>query len=172
SVETIISPLFGWDATMHWATKAKVWFDHRELVPFVDTQVWLELPPDSAKFTDHHPAYPPTVSLLQLWMALSVGRWSETVINWPWPMMLLSMWLIVYGHGRVLGVSRPSALVFAYFVISLPMVGTHVALAGYADLLLGLSYLAACLCLMDWGRSGRREMLILAVAMALLCTQV
>ena len=37
AIDTALRPLFGWDATMHWATKTRVWFEYLELRPFLHT---------------------------------------------------------------------------------------------------------------------------------------
>ncbi len=62
-LELVWRPLFPWDATMHWATKARVWFDSQSLVPFVENGQWLELG-GAGVFTDHHPGYPVTTPLV------------------------------------------------------------------------------------------------------------
>ena len=172
TTEALLRPLFPWDATMHWATKARVWFDQASLVPFVHTQDWLEMDSSARVFTDHHPDYPPTVSLLQLWIVVALGAWSETLINLPWPLFMLSVALIFYGQARYLGVSTLSAVCFCYFLLSLPLLGTQVALAGYADFPMGVCYLAAALALLRWTDAGSRRQLLLGVFLTLMLTQI
>ena len=64
-MEVYWRPLFPWDATMHWATKARVWFEYRTIVPFVDNGTWLSLFGEGV-YTDRHPDYPSTIPLLQV----------------------------------------------------------------------------------------------------------
>ena len=83
AVELMGRPLYPFDATMHWATKARVWFEQGELVPFVDNTAWLKMGGDGV-YTDHHAVYPVTTPLLQVWMTSAIGRWDESVMNLPW----------------------------------------------------------------------------------------
>ena len=89
-LEVLWRPLFPWDATMHWATKAKVWFEFKSMVPFVENPDWLNTG-GAGVFTDHHPTYPPTISLLQVWMNLATGRWDESLMNLPWLLCLIAL---------------------------------------------------------------------------------
>ena len=170
--ETMLRPMFGWDATMHWATKAKVWFDQGTLVPFVDNERWLELPGSEPVFTDHHAGYPAVVPLLQVWMGIAAGGWSESRVNSAWPLFMLALGLIVYGQGRLLGVARLPAAAFAYMVISLPMVGVQVALAGYADLPLAACYTGAVLSLISGHATGNGRHFVAALLLAFAGTQI
>ncbi|MEO8567357.1 MAG: hypothetical protein ABI541_13305, partial [Betaproteobacteria bacterium] len=40
-LEILWRPLLPWDAWGQWATKARVWFEYRRLVPFVSPAEWL-----------------------------------------------------------------------------------------------------------------------------------
>lgn len=172
TTDALVRPLFGWDATMHWATKAKVWFDQAQIVEFVSNEAWLERGPAPNLFTDHHPAYPPTVPLLQVWMALSVGFWSETIVNWPWPLFGVALALIFYGESRELGASALCASVFTYLLISLPLVTAHIAMAGYADLPLATCYLAALLCTARGIQTRDARRVGQGLFFAIMCTQL
>jgi hypothetical protein len=138
-LELLWRPLFPWDATMHWATKARVWFEAGRIVPFVENKEWLELGGEGV-FTDHHPGYPITIPLLQVWMNSATGRWDESLMNLPWLLCLLGLGSAFYGQARASGASLVIALAFSYFLLSMPLINTHVALAGYADLFLGACY--------------------------------
>lgn len=148
-LEILWRPLFPWDATMHWATKAKVWFEFHRMVPFVENSVWLNAGGQNI-FTDRHPGYPHTVPLLQVWMNLAVGRWDESLMNLPWLLCLVAMGCAFYGQLRVAGASALLAMGFTYMLLSMPLVNIHVALAGYADLFLGATYCAALMAFHNW----------------------
>lgn len=169
--EALLRPLYPWDALMHWATKAKAWFHLGELAPFLSNRDWLDASTGAA-YTDHHADYPPLVPLLQVWSAVALARWDEVTINLAWPLLGLALPLLFYGYARRFRVRPLVAVTFAYFLVSLPLLDTHLALAGYADLVLGTVYLAALLAAAAWLRDGDRRQLGLALALLLACTQI
>ncbi|NQX88844.1 MAG: hypothetical protein HRT77_09275 [Halioglobus sp.] len=170
-LEVLWRPLFPWDATMHWATKARVWFEHQSLVPFVDKETWLDNPA-AGMYTDRHPNYPTTVPLLQVWMNLSIGRWDESLMNLPWLMCLLAMGAAFYGQLRSAEVGPAIAMTFTYFLLSMPLINTHVALAGYADLFLGACYCAALMALHNWVLHRQTWQMVLLVLFAFACVRL
>jgi hypothetical protein len=167
-LELVWRPLFPWDATMHWATKARVWFDAQSLVPFVENGQWLEQG-GAGVFTDHHPGYPVTTPLLQMWVSLSLGRWDESLINLPWLLCCLGLLAAFYGQARAAGSTVLTATVFTYMLLSMPLLGTHVALAGYADLFLGAVYCAAMMAFHSWSLTRGRGQAMVAIFFALCC---
>jgi hypothetical protein len=122
-LEVAWRPLFPWDASMHWATKAKVWFEAGQIVPFVDNDRWLETVNDRV-FTDHHPDYPKTIPLLQVWMSLAVGHWDESLVNLPWVLCLVGIGMAFYGQARASGGSVLMSTTFTYMLVSMPLVNT------------------------------------------------
>ncbi len=167
-LEILWRPLFPWDATMHWATKARVWFEFRSLVPFVDNSVWLHLGGEGV-FTDRHPDYPHTIPLLQVWMNLATGRWDESLMNLPWLICLITLGTAFYAQLRVSGARPLIAMTFCYLLISMPLVNIHVALAGYADLFLGATYCAGLMAFHNWTRTRCRAQGLMAMVFALSC---
>ncbi len=153
-LEVMSRPLFPWDATMHWATKARVWFEHGDILPFVDHKLWLDTNKPLV-FTDRHPDYPITIPLLQTWISLAIGRWNESLMNIPWLMCYFSIGLIFYGQLRFSNADRLIALSMTYMLLSMPLLNAHVALAGYADMFMGASFGAAVMALYHW--SNTRE---------------
>jgi hypothetical protein len=170
-LELLWRPLFPWDATMHWATKARVWFDAGRIVPFVENKEWLERSGEGV-FTDHHPGYPITTPLLQVWMNSAIGRWDESLMNLPWLLCLLAMGSAFFGQARASGAGLVVALVFCYFLLSMPLINTHVALAGYADLFLGACYCAALMAFHNWSVQRQPWQAGMAVFFALSCTLI
>lgn len=170
-MELVWRPLYAWDATMHWATKARVWFSAGSLVPFVENQQWLEMG-GKGVFTDHHPGYPITVPLLQVWMSLALGRWDESLINLPWLLCLAGLGAAFYGQGRAAGASPAAAIVFTYMLLSLPLLNTHVALSGYADLFMGACYCAAIMALHNWSLARAPGQMVTAIVFGALCLLV
>lgn len=165
AVEVLLRPLFPWDSWTQWATKARVWSALREVAPFVDYDDWMAGRPG---YTDAAPHYPGTIPLLQTWMALSIGRWDDTLINVPWLGGFVALGFAAYGQLRRLGVGSSWATIATWLVLSLPLLGTHVALAGYADFHVAAGYALAVLALAQWESDRSRGALALFAAAALL----
>lgn len=167
-MEVARRPLFPFDATMHWATKSRVWFDHLAITPFVENVTWLEAA-GSGYYTDHHPDYPITTPLLQVWMNTALGQWNDSAMNLPWVLCFVALGAAFYGQARAAGCSSMLAMVFTYFLLSMPLLNTHVGLAGYADLFLGTSYCLALMAFHNWSVTRQRSQAILALVFALAC---
>jgi hypothetical protein len=165
AVEVLLRPLFAWDAWSQWATKAKVWSALRDIVPFIGYDDWLARKPG---YTDTAPHYPPTIPLLQTWMALSIGRFDDALVNAPWLAGFVALGLGVFGQLRRLGVGTAWSIVATWLALSLPLLDTHVALPGYADFHLAAAYALAVLALAQWEASPSRGALVLLVAGAAL----
>lgn len=168
TAEVIWRPLFPWDATMHWATKARTWFEWQRLVPFVSNEEWLRLGGQGV-FTDHHPDYPVTIPLWQYWLATALARWDPALINLPWLVCYSSLGMAFYGQARAAAASSVEALVFTFFLLTLPLLNTHVALAGYADLFLATAFGLALMALHNGSVGGQRWQWPLLAFSALSC---
>lgn len=170
AVEVGMRPLYPWDAWTQWATKARVWYELGQIAPFARIAEWLAA--NGRVFFDASPEYPPTMPLLQVYNSLLLGRWDDTLMNWPWWQTGVALALVMYGGLRSLRVSALAALAGAFLVSSLPLANVHVALAGYADLPLAATYAAAALALLRWidGRDLRDAVAVIVLAVA--CTQI
>jgi hypothetical protein len=131
--EIVWRPLYPWDAWTQWATKAKVWFELRTLAPFVNGSQWLEATDPNVYF-DAAPEYPATVPLLQVWSAILLGRWEDTLVNLSWWLTGVAFSLAIYGYLAREGFAPVMALGGTWLVLSVPILEVHIALAGYADL--------------------------------------
>lgn len=167
-MEVFWRPLFPWDATMHWATKARVWFEFNTLVPFVDHEEWL-LRPGEGFYTDRHPYYPITVPLLQVWMNLATESWNESLMNLPWVLCFMALGAAFYGQLRHAGVTPLVAISFTYLLLSTPLINIHVALAGYADLFLAAAYCGALMAFYHWSSSRQQWQAALVILFSLSC---
>ena len=167
-IEIYSRPLFPWDATMHWATKARVWFAEGAMVPFVDQVEWAYRYGEGV-FTDRHPHYPPTIPLLQVWMSLALGAWNESLMNLPWLVCYVALGLLFYGHLRLADMTPATAMAFTYLLLSMPLLNIHVALAGYADLFLGATYGAALLFFFHWCQDRAPWKLVAMAIFLVLC---
>ncbi|WP_006786055.1 hypothetical protein [Thiorhodospira sibirica] len=147
-------PVFAWDAWTTWTLRARVWAEYGALVPFMSVSAWLEqaspvgYPLDAAH-------YPLTVSLITTWMLLVLTEPHAGLMHLPWLGAWLALLLGVYGHARYYGLPGWLALVLIYVLASLPLLGMHVALAGYADLWMALVLLLGGLAWWRWLWQGQ-----------------
>jgi len=170
-MEVLRRPLFPWDAWTQWATKARVWYAEGTLVPFVTGLQWLALPNASVWF-DAAPHYPATVPLTQVWSAILLGRFDDALVNLPWWLTAVAFGLALYGFLRGVGLRAHVALVGTWLVLSLPILDTHVALAGYADLAMSAYFTLAGLALLRFLRTRSRFEFAMLVLMALACVTI
>ena len=170
-IEVLRRPLFPWDAWTQWATKARVWYAEGTLVPFVTASQWLSLPNASVWF-DAAPHYPATVPLTQVWSAILVGRFDDALVNLPWWLTAVAFGLALYGFLRGVGLAPLVALIGTWLVLSLPILDTHVALAGYADLAMSAYFTITGLALLRFLHSRSRFDLALLLVMALACVTI
>ena len=164
-LEIMWRPLFPWDAWAQWATKAKVWYELGSMAQFVPAPAWFA----GAAYTDSAPHYPATIPLIQTWMSYALGRWDDTLINLPWLACAIAAGLVFYGEARDAEVHPLLAIVFSYFLLSLPILNVHVALAGYADLFMAAVYGMAAMAFWRWAESRDRRRGLLALALILSC---
>jgi len=168
TLEVVWQPLYAWDAWAAWAPKARVWLEHRALVPFVDMEAWVEAG-DGLRYTGVAWDYPPAVPLIQYWMALSLGEWDDSLVNLPWVLLPAALGLALYGQALTWRISPLLALIGVYCLLSLPLLNAHTGLPGYADLWLAAGYGMASMALFQWLRTRDRDQLLLAALMAAAC---
>jgi hypothetical protein len=159
-------PLYPWDAWTTWAVRARAWAELQSLVPFISPEVWLSGPSTSA-YTISAWAYPSTVSLFATWPALAYGAWNETAANLPWIGCALALLFGFYGQARRWGASPLEALVAIWLLASLPLLNTHIALAGYADLWLGTLLGLALMAFLHWARDRDWRQGLIALGLVL-----
>ena len=152
-LEIIWQPLYSWDAWSQWATKARVWYEAGHLTPFAPPDIWLQ---GGGVYYDRAPHYPPAIPLLQTWVNFGMGRWDDALMNLPWLMCAIALVMAFYGQARQWGIAPLFSMMFTYFLISLPLLDAHVALAGNADLFLGAVYGLATFAFFHWIRSRDR----------------
>jgi hypothetical protein len=165
--DVLAQPLYPWDAWIQWATKARVWFEARAWVPFATTDAWLAA--NGALYTDAAPSYPATIPLWQVWSSVALGRYDDAWMNLPWWFAVVAFALVVFGALRRMAFGPLAALVGAWIVVSLPLIDTHVALAGYADLPMAMYFTLAALATLAWIRSRTIADGALALLFALAC---
>ena len=90
-------------------------------------------------------------------------------MNLPSLLLAASLAVGVYGQMRYAGRGGLLSMAGAYATLSLPMLDTHVALAGYADFPLAVYYGLAAIALWQWSITRDRAQLVLAAVLALAC---
>lgn len=133
SAEILWRPMYPWDSWTTWAAKAKILSHQGTLVDLVTLHEWLQNTHSHAYTLAAH-NYPLFVPLIQTWMALAIGQWSNTLVNLPWSGCGIALALIFYAQSQASGSNQITSLLLVYLLISIPMLNTHIALAGYADI--------------------------------------
>lgn len=170
-IEAGTRPVWAWDARQHWAKQAKVFFELSGTAPYVSLEKWLTMG-DRGVYTNLHPDYPIATPLLQAWVGTALGEWHDSLVNLPWIVMFAALGLIFYGQARAAGLDAVTACAGTYMVLSLPYLNIHVALAGYADLLLSTCFAGAVAALALWSASRNQGHAILAGLCGLSCLLV
>ena len=133
AIELLTIPVYPWDAWLVWVYRAKAWFFAGNVTEMVSGNDWLNSA-ESAAYTVHAHAYPKLVSVIPFWAAVSLGSWSESLVNIPTLLCGVAIGMALYGQCRAIGISALLAITICYFLFSTPLFGTHMALAGYADI--------------------------------------
>jgi hypothetical protein len=164
--EAALRPVFPWDAWTAWEIKAKTWFLLGHVEPYVPIAEWLQ---DAVAATRTATAgrYPELLAWIQLWFASAAGAWNEPLVHLAWCGALAAFALAAYGYWRVCGLAPWPALALVYALVSLPLLNAHVALAGYADLWIAVTFGLALLAWTRWLLRREPGQWLLAVAVAL-----
>lgn len=164
-LEATAQPLYPWDAWQQWGTKARVWFETGELKRFVSPDEWLEISgrAKDAVYTDANPRYPPLVPLIQVWSLGPTHTWDDSAIGLTWAALLAALGVAMAGQLHRFAGYWPLALGAAYMALSLPILDTHAALPGYADLPLSVMYCLAFMAAVAWVRFRRKGDAVMAI---------
>ncbi len=164
--EAIARPVFPWDAWLVWSVKPKTWFGLDQWVPFVNLADWLAAPAANVH-TDAAPVYPDLMTRLEVWFASGAGCWCDPAFTILWPTLWASLLLGGYGLLRRAGCTLLVAFCAMFALGTLPMLATHTALAGYADLWVASAFGLALLCWLPWQRERHVGALLLALLFGL-----
>jgi hypothetical protein len=145
SVEVLSLPVYPWDAWQTWVYRAKAWLLSGGVTDIVSAEDWATAKSPSV-YTAQAAGYPLLPSVIPYWAALSLGRWSETLVNVPALLAGIAIGMALYGQCRESGMSTLTGVLGCYLLFSIPLFTTHIALAGYADLWMagfaGLGFIA------------------------------
>jgi hypothetical protein len=132
AIEVFNRPVFPTDALLVWVYRAKAWFYSGNVYQLASPAAWLD-GTATVPYAAIAYSYPTFASIIPFWAALSLGHWSETLINTPVLLCGIALGLALYGQSRELGVNRLLSVGAVYLLLSVPLVGSHLSLAGYAD---------------------------------------
>ena len=161
----------GWDAASTWMYRARVWVETGRLVAFVSPAEWLAAP-EASSYALAASQYPPLISLIAALPSLAYGDWQESWSSIPWLFAYVALGLALYGQCRAWRTPTQIALLVVWLVLSLPLLGSQVAVPGYADL-----WMAACLSLalisfLGWIRDRDRLQGLLSILMIVITISV
>lgn len=156
-METVLRPVFPWDAWETWGYVAKTASAYPEAVserlrrPFFDQSM---------------------VPLLQVWQAQVLGEWHGAWVNLPWWLGGCTLLLALYGQLRYAGTSFAGSLLAVLVLAFTPLFTVNMALGGYPELwtcaFYALAVMAACLTVIE--RSWQQAVLLLAGSILLIFT--
>jgi len=132
AVEAGWLPTFPWDAWQTWLYKARAWFYAGAIVPVAEPEAWLANP--ALPFNAPGGRYPGLMPAYSFWVTSALGDWQDGAAHAPTLLAGLALLLALGGQGAAATGRRLPGLIAAYGFLSIPLVGTHLALAGYADL--------------------------------------
>ena len=163
--------LYAWDAWSTWAFRARVWTEAGELIPFVTPDVWLaDRSINSMALPAAH--YPKLISLVAAWSALAYGSWNEWASLLPWLLLYPALAFGLYGQCRLWGSSPMVSATTVWLVLSLPLVGGQIALAGYADIWLSVTLGFAFMSFLLWVRDRDARQGILTMALIIFSAMI
>lgn len=159
AIEILHRPVFPPDAWINWMYRAKAWFHAGALLPMDEPGSWARGAVEH-RYNVNGSHYPRFVPLIGLWTALALGQWSETLVNLPFVLLALALALAIYGEARTLGLPRWGSALCSYLLLSIPLMGTHLSLAGQADAwMAGYAGLGFVVILRGLGTRDRRSLL-------------
>lgn len=164
--EASLRPVFPWDAWSAWAVKPKTWFLLGHVEPYTSMAAWLGNPPAMLR-TATAWVYPELLAWVQLWFASGAGAWNEPLVDLAWTGALAAFATAAYGYWRAFGLPAWLVLTLVYAFVSLPLIDTHAALAGYADLWVAVTLGVAVLAWTRWLIRRERDQWLLAIGIAL-----
>lgn len=171
AVEILYRPVFPWDAWLNWMYRAKAWYAAGHLFYLDHPNDWLS-GSGQAQYNVVGNHYPTFVPVIAFWTASALGRWSETLVNLPVLGCGVALGLGLYGQCREYGLRRGRSALFAYLLLSIPLVGAHLSLAGQSDIWMagftGLGFVA----LLHGAIQNKPSQILLGLAMTALATAI
>jgi hypothetical protein len=170
AVEVFYRPIFPWDAWLNWMYRAKAWYLSGAITDFDAVALWSEGAEPANTYAVAGHDYPRLLPLVAFSVALLLGAWSETLVNLPTLALGGLLAAATYMVARRHGMAAFPALCVAYLVLSTPLVGAHLSLAGQADIWMtattGVGFALLCSALT---RQHKRDLLTALLLIMLGC---
>jgi hypothetical protein len=150
--------IFPWDAFTTWMYRAKVWVLNDEMLNFQSVNQWLQSGALGYALPASH--YPSSVSAVAAFSSALSSGWDDQLASIPWFFAMLAIGSMMFGLCRQSGLAVLPSLAGLYLLTSIPIVGMHGILAGYADLwMLGTSGMGLA-ALMLWTQKRHKGALV------------
>lgn len=164
--EVLDRPTFPWDAWGAWAYKAQALALTSGEANFLPINQWVRVGGElDYPLAAHH--YPTLIAAHQYWLFHWLGHWQDNWMNIPWLFALLSLAMMLFGLTWQRTGRAWLGMLVAYALISLPILNTHTALAGYMDIWVALSLLGCVTCLLLYREQPGKATLALGLVIAL-----
>jgi hypothetical protein len=158
--EAVRQPIVSWDAWTTWLMRSRIWVEGGAYVAFTEASNALEVP---LGYAIEAWRYPELVSWIAAWSAAWGQQWNESYAVLPWLSLVVVVPLGLYAALRRVDVPPAGAIVAAFALVSLPLVGAHLAMTGYADIWLGTALFFSLVSGFRWVRTRHRADLALAM---------
>jgi hypothetical protein len=159
---SLIKPMESWDAVAHWGLKAKIIYFLKGLPLNLFSMPCTE----DVVFTGDYPWLWP---FLQNYVHNFIGRFDDFATKMIGPFFFVSCLVIFYSILRNIKLTRLHALIFTFFLASIPHFNAYAG-NGYADFILGFYYSVGFLYLYLWfGSRDRIHLLVSVIFTAMAC---
>ncbi|EED32016.1 hypothetical protein NOR53_3258 [gamma proteobacterium NOR5-3] len=132
-IEVFYRPVFPWDAWLNWMYRAKAWYLSGSITAMDPSIQWATAAPSNIySVAGHH--YPVFVPFTALWSGVALGGWVENLVSLPTFACGVALAIAMFGICQSHGLSRTASIMASYLVLSVPLIGAHISLAGQADI--------------------------------------
>lgn len=158
--EVVRQPVLSWDAWTTWLMRSRVWIETGGYAPFTDPVTALAR---DVGYSIEAWAYPELVSWIAAWSAAWGAGWNESNAVLPWLALAIALPLGLYAALRRAAASSTLAIAAVWVLLSLPLVATHLAMTGYADIWLATSLAFGLMAGFQWLRTNQSPDLIVSL---------
>lgn len=159
-------PSYPWDAWTVWLLRARAWLESDAFLPLLGLQDWVATRVPGLPTIA--PDYPNAVPGIAVWFGSAAGGWNSAAVHAAWPLAWLAGALAMWSGLLRAGVGCRVAELGCFAWASLPMLSAHAALAGYADLWVGLLLMLAGLSALQLGQAAQRRGALLVLSLSIL----
>lgn len=168
--EIILQPLYPWDAYTSWLAKARLWYLSDQILPMIDHWAWMGEYNMPKRIYVHGSAGERSyLSYLTLWLSLAVGQWDEGISLLSWLMAIVAIMFGMIGQLRAIGLPSIMIVISALILLLIPILDSHIALPGYADLWVAAFVVLGVASLYHWAVYKNNWQFVLSLMMILSC---